>query len=588
MQATAAAQGGGAPLMVAVGGERAALLGQVVGGTRECGIRTWPACSDAKRPHVCVQPGRGASSNGGAPSAYQLTSAIKECTSPDALLALVEQHGQAFNPINAATALTHAARLLAHTGCADIEPIVQLAREHLPHMQPRALANVVYALAKLRHKDDAFVNALLEAATPQLRDFNPQDVANTVWALATLGHADSAFVAALMKAAAPQLRDFTPQALANTVWALATLGHTNGAFVAALLKVATSQLRNFKPQELSNTAWALAKLQHYDGAFVVALLEVATPQLRNFKPQALANTVWALAALGHADSSFMAALLKAAALQLRNFNPQALANTAWALATLGYADDAFMTALLKAATPHLCDFKPQDLSNTVWALATLGHYDRAFMAALLKVATAQRRNFNPQAVSNTAWALAVLGHADSVFMATLLQQAAGMVLDLNAENLQQLFQCMLWLKDQNSGVAVPAQLAAACKTAWMEERDDPQPSRVQLEVLAVVRQLPGCSGATSEQATDDGLFSVDIAVQLPDGSRLAVEVDGPQHFLSSPPDRLDGATLLRNRLLEARGWRVVGVPVMTGWVPVAKQGQQAARDYLLNLVVGPL
>jgi hypothetical protein len=99
-------------------------------------------------------------------------------------------------------------------------------------------------------------------------------------------------------------------------------------------------------------------------------------------------------------------------------------------------------------------------------------------------------------------------------------------------------------------------------------------------VLAVVRQLPGCSGATSEQAADDGLFSIDIAVQLLDGSRLAVEVDGPHHFLSSPPCRLNGATLLRNRLLEAR------VPVVIGWRPHAKQGQQAARDYLLSLGVG--
>ncbi|KAG1672115.1 hypothetical protein FOA52_001702 [Chlamydomonas sp. UWO 241] len=121
----------------------------------------------------------------------------------------------------------------------------------------------------------------------------------------------------------------------------------------------------------------------------------------------------------------------------------------------------------------------------------------------------------------------------------------------------------------------------------MEERDNPHSSRVQLEVLAVVRQLPGCSGATSEQATDDGLFSIDIAVQLPDGSRLAVEVDGPHHFLSNQPGWLDGVTLLRNRLLKTRGWRVVSVPVRIGWDPHAKRGQQAARDFLISLGVYP-
>ncbi|KAG1673213.1 hypothetical protein FOA52_013093 [Chlamydomonas sp. UWO 241] len=359
--------------------------------------------------------------------------------------------------------------------------------------------------------------------------------------------------------------------------------------MAALLKAALPQLRTFKPQELANTAWALATLGHADVDFVAALMEAAKPQLRNFTPQALANTVWAFATLGHADGAFMASLLKAAEPQLRDFTPRNLVNTVWALATLGHTDDAFMAALLKAATLQLREFTPQNLANLAWALAALGHADGAFMAALLKAATPQMRNFNPQDVANTAWALAALDHADDAFMAALLQQAAGMVRDLAcAENRTQLFLCMLWLKDQQSDVAVPAQLSAACKRAWMEERSDALPSRVQLEVLAVVRQLPGCSGAASEQVTEDGLVSIDIAVQLLDGSRLAVEVDGPTHFLSNAPTVPNGATRLRNRLLEARGWRVVSVPARTGWDPHAKRGQQAAREYLLSLGVGPV
>ncbi|KAG1677583.1 hypothetical protein FOA52_014481 [Chlamydomonas sp. UWO 241] len=132
-----------------------------------------------------------------------------------------------------------------------------------------------------------------------------------------------------------------------------------------------------------------------------------------------------------------------------------------------------MATLLKVVTPQLRFFNPQDLANTAWALVTLGHADRAFMAALVKAATSQLRNFNPQALANTAWALAVLGHADDAFTATLLQQAAGRVLDLNAENVKQMFQCMLWLEEQHSDVAMPVQLAAACKRAWLEQRDDP-------------------------------------------------------------------------------------------------------------------
>ena len=55
-------------------------------------------------------------------------------------------------------------------------------------------------------------------------------------------------------------------------------------------------------------------------------------------------------------------------------------------------------------------------------------------------------------------------------------------------------------------------------------------------------------------------YSLDLA--LP-SSRIAVEVDGPSHFLL--PDgrgvrRPNGPTLLKRRLLAAAGWRVISVP----------------------------
>ncbi|KAG1673210.1 hypothetical protein FOA52_013090 [Chlamydomonas sp. UWO 241] len=537
-------------------GDRSPLKAKMAINFETCTLRCMPGDEEVPLRAASEVPGRGASSDQGAKmSPGHLTSCIKGCTSSDELLSLVEQHGQVFNQIHCATILSHAAQLVARHRCviprSGIERMVQLAQERLPAMGAQALANSAHALAKLGHKDDVFMAALLKAADPQLRDFIPQHLANTAWALATLGHADGDLMAALMKAAKPQLRDFTPQELANTVWALGTLGHADADFMAALLEAAKPQLRDFTPQNLANMAWALATLGHADNDLMAALLKAAKPQLRDFTPHNLANMAWALATLGHTDRAFMAALLAAAKLQLREFNPQALANTAWALASLGHADAAFMAALLKAAKPQL-------------------------------------RNFNPQNLANTAWALAVLDHADNAFMESVLQKAAGMVFSFESQHLIQLFMCMLWLEDQHSDVVVHEQLAAACKMAWMEERGDALPSRVQLEVLAAVRQLPGCSGATSEQTTDDGLFSIDIAVQLLDGSRLAVEVDGPTHFLSNAPTAPNGATCLRNRLLEERSWRVVSVPARTGWDPHAQRGQQAAREYLLSLGVGPV
>lgn len=46
-----------------------------------------------------------------------------------------------------------------------------------------------------------------------------------------------------------------------------------------------------------------------------------------------------------------------------------------------------------------------------------------------------------------------------------------------------------------------------------------------VQVLDSVRAFDGCGGATSEQLTDDGFFSIDIALEQPGGlGRIAVEV----------------------------------------------------------------
>ena len=115
------------------------------------------------------------------------------------------------------------------------------------------------------------------------------------------------------------------------------------------------------------------------------------------------------------------------------------------------------------------------------------------------------------------------------------------------------------------------------------------PSFTQREVLRVLQQLPGCGGALLEHSTEDGLMRMDIALPPPaaanrregaeasrrrgggggrvQGGRgherdssssssrggdgragfqgIAIEVDGPTHFLNSHPDELDGTSQVR-------------------------------------------
>ncbi|KAG1680959.1 hypothetical protein FOA52_009918 [Chlamydomonas sp. UWO 241] len=250
--------------------------------------------------------------------------------------------------------------------------------------------------------------------------------------------------------------------------------------------------------------------------------------LHRFKAQNQANTVWALATMGHVDAAFVGALLHVATPQLLGFRPQELASIVWALGMMAHLDVAFMVALVEAAGPQLSILSPQDLANTASALAKLGHSNAAFMGALLEVATPLMCSFTPKDLANLAWALAALDEHNVTFTAALISRAG-----------------------------------------------------TQPDVFGEICKLPGCSSAISEHPTDDGMSTIDIAMQLPGNRHLAVEVDGPAHFLSNAPTVLNGATRLRNRLLEARDWQVV-IVLVTHWQKLVAKGKRTTRDYLMG------
>ena len=377
-----------------------------------------------------------------------------------------------------------------------------------------------------------------------------------------------------------KLSAFTPQALSNMAWALATLGYKDNEFLHKLLKDAESKLSAFNPQDLANTIWALATFGYEDKDFVKKLIEAAEPKLSAFNPQELANIIWALAIFGYEDKAFIKKFIEAAGPKLNAFNPQGLANTNWALATFGYEDKDFVKKLIEAAESKLSAFKPQGLANIIWAIATLNYFDgSSFIKLLLREAESKLSAFTPQGLSKTAWALAVLDHSDAqLFLTSFLPLAYKMAGRMEIEGKTQSLQYLLFMED---GGHVTAEIKLdpqyvkfmrMCQEAHETQRITDQASWTQLEISEAVRRLPGCSDSVSEYLTEDGFFRIDIALKL-NGQKLAIEVDGPYHFLSDGKT-LNGRTILRNRLLENRGWKVISISDMTEWVPLrGKQGQ---------------
>ena len=120
---------------------------------------------------------------------------------------------------------------------------------------------------------------------------------------------------------------------------------------------------------------------------------------------------------------------------------------------------------------------------------------------------------------------------------------------------------------------------ATFELAWQGQKQEPKKSsHFHREVSRVLTSM---DVAHENEASDD----VDICVHASKqrGSRVAMEVDGPSHFTSNKPRRLNGASILKTRVLRARGWgRVVRVSYYE-WSDLGN-ATEAKRQYLRGLL----
>tara|TARA_B100000513_G_scaffold193026_1_gene119917 strand:+ start:113 stop:562 length:450 start_codon:yes stop_codon:yes gene_type:complete len=126
----------------------------------------------------------------------------------------------------------------------------------------------------------------------------------------------------------------------------------------------------------------------------------------------------------------------------------------------------------------------------------------------------------------------------------------------SSEELSQLHQWSLWRKERHAPwPGLHESLRQACRNAFFE--DVGQPSRTQSDVVREIRSRG--FDVEEEQRCQISGYSIDALVALINGEQIAVEVDGPSHFIGRS-QQPTGATQLKHRQLRHFGWRLVSVP----------------------------
>jgi len=286
----------------------------------------------------------------------------------------------------------------------------------------------------------------------------------------------------------------------------------------------------FDVQGTANIIHAVAKMKLNLPELVLLIKERADWLVAEGKPQEVANTVWAFATLGHHSPQLMAAVEKRAAWLVAEGTPQGVANTVWAFATLGYHSPQLMAAVEKRAAWLIDKGTPQSVANAIWAFAVLG-LDH----------------------SNTSQVSAVSAMWLSLISMNSLNSC------LSREYVRQLVHFLVACRVEAPGIklADPSieilQLMKAATSDSCVKVSDAQTEVRQLLLKLDISTEMEVSPFEDEMGT---FLSIDMACRK---KMLAVEFDGPSHFLSNGDH--NGATKFKTRLLKKLGWHVVRIPV---------------------------
>ena len=334
------------------------------------------------------------------------------------------------------------------------------------------------------------------------------------------------------------------------VWAYSTANASNHQLFERLADhiIGLDRLDKFKPQELSNILLAYAKTgEEHSGLFQkVANHIVKLDSLRQFNEQDVSNTVWAFAKANESHPLMF----------------KQLADHIIALTKSGRFNDE------------------QGLSNTVWAYATNGLIDYhlgmpSLFSSLEHTAKANLDKFTAQGLANVAWAYSVANvDAPSVFNNDFINACLNKEDDFTPEALAQLHQWQLWQNELKSGLTLPESFQKKCYDAFISQ--DLRQSRFQDDVVS---SLSSMGLQPQEEVLMKSGYRIDAVVEV-NGRQLAVEVDGPHHFVGR---ELTGSTILKHRQVAALdGMRVVTIPYWE-WGE-HKEDSDTKEQYLQSLL----
>ena len=523
---------------------------------------------------------------------------ITSCASYSDILAHVEENSTRYNGVNVSTAWHRLAKKLSREERNSLKEFKRDARVLLLEeatvrcmqglFRGSETSDGARVVAERRHeRRQSTVSNLMRAEDA----FDAQNVGNILWACATLLYTPRLGIldkfADIIEGNVDKLY---PQALSNSLWSFARLKEWNllrcKTTAELMMKQALRMLPQvledvkkaggmfeakdvpfggFSTQAIGNAMWSCGALRSHPGQEIMeAYLKLTTEYHTRFKTQEISNIAWASAMLQHhPGEAFLGVVGETLAKRLEECASQAVSNSLLGLATFGYKMDEEMLKAL-GGKRHARRCNSQDLCNSIWALAAVDAFEAEVYGDLwARVSSMHPEEFAPEGLN-------MLYHASVMHRDYWIDRQDGVGsddVDYETKPLEDVTNSSKKRKPTKKKVTgvievaqqrhdTPTWLDTIAKKSYDNQTLLSTQSIFQKNVSTRIR-AGFIKNVADEHLTEDGAMSIDIALL---DYKIAVECDGPSHFEKNMEKSLTHKTILRNRGLERRGWRVLSIP----------------------------
>ncbi|KAL1515265.1 hypothetical protein AB1Y20_001897 [Prymnesium parvum] len=338
--------------------------------------------------------------------------------------------------------------------------------------------------------------------------------------------------------------------LVHAAFAFVLLRLVNPLVFDAVSAVASARLGSFTPTELMRLVALCTMPMHVNSPFAQLVFDEVQHRLADFPPVEMVRAVHGLV---HARRDEEHLFLKAAALlrpHLRELEPMYLSKLAWSLAKASITPPGLFEELAESLAPGLDELTAYHLTLVAWSFAVVDLPSKALFFA--------------REGEDSAFVRCLSAHPLNAFD--------------NASSLR-LYQWMAWREeirareaserkgthDGEGGILamtpLPFELQHICSEYLKTAQSEPQRAHKAQQHFTrfVCKHLSHCLTNVQPEVRTDLGYSLDLVVTASDGKPVAIEFDGPYHYVGFSK-RLNGNTLLKQRQIRAAGWRLLSIP----------------------------